>query len=645
MNDNDRRSRTFFTSRFEVSPTQYIAWGALIILVTILLCVGGIWLLGLRTPSAAVVPVSRAKVELATPLQPGQPMTIQGTGFQASERVEIFTAMAPNAPFSQLSKLGDAVADGNGNFVLANVPVPANAGSLFLVGRGSGSGFTSFSSVSGAPAGGTAVVPPPVTPGPTPTWTAVPAQGASNLPDLAIGSLSIDTQSPYVCSVNTAPLLGVKVDIRNTTPYPSGPFIVVVNNAQYTVNTGLEGGKSIVLWFPGYQTGTNRVVIDSGNTVNELSEQNNTLELPLAVPTPPPACTVAPNVSTPVPPQPPGPTGTPDPNAVNVWYAQYYSNQDLFEPAVIRRYEPGNPFLNLDWRGGSPGAGLPNDGFSGVMTRVQEFPSTDNYVFDFTVDDGGRLFIDGALVIDEWRNGPARTVQASRSLSKGPHTIRIEFYEATAAARVALSWKSSYTGWRGRYYNNTDRTGQPVIIRDDKDPGGGPGLDFDWGFGSPAAEIGFDGFSVDWQRSLNFQAGTYIFTIDVDDGVRFFVDGAPLIDNYATTGSRVVTVTRVLNAGAHSLQVQYVEYSGQSKFKLTWEKVVPPPTNTPLPPPTAPPSSTPPPTVLPPTAPPSPTSAPPTDTPVVIPTNTLPPPPPPPPTDTPVPLVVVTSAP
>jgi hypothetical protein len=586
MNDDANTLRKQVASRFEASPTRYILIGIGLILLMILGCITTVWFVGNTTPPAPP-PASKARVELLSAVQRNQPLAIRGSGFQPNERVEIYAAPGQNAGFGQMVKLGDAVSDGNGGFSVA-APYPQNLpdGALFVTAKGATTGFVGFAA---APGGAAAVPQPGPTQVPAPagaTPPSIPVQGAANLPDLAIGSLSIAPQAPTTC-INTTvqPTLGVLVEIRNTTPYPSGPFVVQVNNTQYAMNNGLPGAGSITLWFSGYQTGINRVALDTANQVKELEEtRNNVLELPLTVPAPYPQCSAAPPAPSTATPQPAvGPSATPDPNALNVWYAQYYNSQDLFEPATIRRYEPGNPFLNLDWRGGSPGAGLPNDGFSGALTRVQEFPSTDNYVFDFTVDDGGRLFIDGVLVIDEWRNGSARTVQASRSLSKGAHTIRIEFYEATSSARVALSWKSSYTGWRGRYYTSTDRTGQPVIIRDDRDPNGGLGLDLDWGFGSPAPEVPVDGFSVDWQRTVNFQQGNYLFTAEIDDGARIFIDGVVLIDNYLTSGNRVVTATRFLNAGAHSIQVQYVEYAGQSKFKLYWDRVLPIPTSTPIP--------------------------------------------------------------
>jgi hypothetical protein len=601
MND-DISSRQRIVDRIDQSPARYVWAGIITLLGSILVCFGAVSLLSNRATPPTPPSAPRARVEFAAPVQPGQDLSIRGLGFQPNERVELFASNSVKATFSQLVKLGDAIADGNGNFGVAT-KFPAVDGPLFITAKGSSSGFVSFAA-SGVASG----APPAPPPG---TQPVIPVQGTSNLPDLAVGTFTIEPQVPTTCAPNgVQPALGVKVEIRNSTPYPAGPFVVQVNNTQYTVNNGLAGARSIVLWFPGYVTGVNRVTIDTANQVQELEEtRNNALELPLAVPNPYPNCPSVPAPNTPAPPAPVGPTVTPDPNAINVWYAQYYNNQELFEPAIIKRYESGNPFLNLDWRGGSPGAGIPNDNYSGVIQRVQEFPTSDNYLFDFTVDDGGRLYIDGVLVIDEWRNGGARTVQASRSLTRGAHTIRIEFYENTGSARVALNWKRSYTGWYGRYYSNPERTGQPVLIADDKDPNGTLGLNFDWGFGSPGAEVPTDGFSADWQRTLNFPQGTYLFTVEVDDGARIFIDGAPLIDNYNTSGNRVVTQTRTLAAGPHSIQVQYVEYSGQAKFKLSWERLSP---ATPIPAPSV-------------TASPIP----------VFPTATVPPPPTPAPTNTP----------
>lgn len=310
-------------------------------------------------------------------------------------------------------------------------------------------------------------------------------------------------------------------------------------------------------------------------TLPALSTPTLPATMPATVPPPPTETPVVPG-----PTHTPVPTPAPDPGAIGVWYGRYYDNRDLAEPAVFVRMDPN---LNFDWRSGSPRADIPNDNFSVVWTRNEDFKSTDNYLFTLTVDDGARVYVDDVLIINEWRNGGARTVTANRSVTRGVHRIRVEYYEATGNARVALNWAASYTGWVGRYYNTPDLSGPVILKRDD------PDIDFSWGFGSPAPEVNPDNFSVDWTRTVNIPVGgQYVFTATVDDGVRLFINGTKIFDNYATSGSRTIVGNATLGAGNHQFQLQYVEYTGQAKIKLEWSLVAAPPSPTPtVGPPTA----------------------------------------------------------
>jgi hypothetical protein len=328
---------------------------------------------------------------------------------------------------------------------------------------------------------------------------------------------------------------------------------------------------------------------------------------------------------------PPTPTSTPDPNALGVWFGRYYDNSDLSDPPLFTRSDAN---LSFNWRSGSPRGDIPNDNFSVSWTRNENFKTTDNYIFTLTVDDGARVYVDDQLIINEWHNGGARTVTAGRGITKGQHQLRVEYYEATGNAQVSLSWAVGYTGWVGRYFNAPDLSGALVLKRDDAN------IDFNWGFASPAPEVNPDNFSVDWTRTVNFPvAGTYVFTAEVDDGVRLYIDGnpTPVFDNFGSSGSRVIVGNRALSAGNHALELQYAERTGEARMKFTWSQLIVPPTTTytPLPPtPThtpLPPSDTPPPTPVPlptetatnlPTAAPPPTdTATPTETPSPIPTT------------------------
>ncbi|MGH9268173.1 MAG: LamG-like jellyroll fold domain-containing protein, partial [Acidimicrobiales bacterium] len=60
--------------------------------------------------------------------------------------------------------------------------------------------------------------------------------------------------------------------------------------------------------------------------------------------------------------------------------------------------------LDQDWAAGSPNASIPADGFSGRLTGEVTVPTTGEYTFSANVDgdDGVRLSIDDASVIDRW---------------------------------------------------------------------------------------------------------------------------------------------------------------------------------------------------------------------------------------------------
>ena len=324
-------------------------------------------------------------------------------------------------------------------------------------------------------------------------------------------------------------------------------------------------------------------------------------------------------------------TPTPDPGAIGIWVGRYFDNRDLIPPPVFTRYDRT---LKFDWRSGSPGPGIPNDNFSVLWTRNEEFGASNNYQFTLSVDDAARVYVDGVLIIDEWRIGGLRTVTANRFISRGVHQIRVEYYEANGNASISLEWQVSYAGWIGRYYNTPNLSGPVVLIRDDAD------INFDWGFNSPSPEVNPDNFSIDWTRRVNFPlSANYVFTAEVDDGVRIFVNGATVLDNFGSSGSRTITGAIALSAGQHDIQVQYVERTGQAKIRVTWAPVIQPPTPTPTATTSPTPTDTPPPTD---------TSEPPTVTPTLPPATDTPEPPtavPEPPTATTEPPTATTEPP
>jgi len=83
------------------------------------------------------------------------------------------------------------------------------------------------------------------------------------------------------------------------------------------------------------------------------------------------------------------------------------------------------------------------DNFYVVWTGKIRIPADGAYTYFLESDDGSRLFIDDAQVVD---NGGLHEMQESpgkAELKAGDHLIKVEFFEAGEDAGCILSWKSA----------------------------------------------------------------------------------------------------------------------------------------------------------------------------------------------------------
>ncbi|MGQ9903146.1 MAG: PA14 domain-containing protein, partial [Anaerolineae bacterium] len=132
----------------------------------------------------------------------------------------------------------------------------------------------------------------------------------------------------------------------------------------------------------------------------------------------------------------PGPsTPTATPPVITEWRGDYFNNPTLAgNPAFTRN----DPAINFNWGSQSPDPRLNADGFSARWTRRLYFDAG-LYRFTVRVDDGARVFVNGVMVIDEWRDGSAREVSTDLTLSAGDHDLRIEYYERGGAALISFN--------------------------------------------------------------------------------------------------------------------------------------------------------------------------------------------------------------
>jgi hypothetical protein len=242
------------------------------------------------------------------------------------------------------------------------------------------------------------------------------------------------------------------------------------------------------------------------------------------------------------------PTPTP---VINNWRGEYYSNPLLAGAPVLVRDDTA---VNFNWGRGAPASGIPADNFSARWSRTF-WLTQGSYRFSAAMDDGLRLYVDNVLLINEWRDASYREVSANYWLAAGSHQIYVEYYEHLGDATARIWWEpvAGYPDWRGEYWANKNLSGSPVLTRND------PHIDFNWQFAAPAPGLPDEEFSARWTREINFEGGTYRFSVRADDGVRIFVDGQKVIDEWhLNDGKRTYQVEMRLQ-GKHTLVVEYYE--------------------------------------------------------------------------------------
>lgn len=123
-------------------------------------------------------------------------------------------------------------------------------------------------------------------------------------------------------------------------------------------------------------------------------------------------------------------------------------------------------------------------------------------------------------------------------------------------------------GWQAMYWNNPTMAGEPPLQRMD------PELNFNWGYGSPDARIPADRFSARWTRYIDVTPGNYRFSATSDDGMRVWIDGELLIDQWYDHAARTATGDKYLGPGHHLVQVDYYDSREVAVAQVSWMQVI-----------------------------------------------------------------------
>ncbi len=275
--------------------------------------------------------------------------------------------------------------------------------------------------------------------------------------------------------------------------------------------------------------------------------------------------------------------------------------QPVYRPGVIGRYWSNTSFsgapalvrqdasIDFEWRS-NVATDLPRNNLS-VEWSGMLFPEfTGTYSLLTYSDDGFELRLNTDSVISRLVQQSATTHTATRAMTAAPERMRGRFFKSgsgVAAARV--SWQppsappavvpTGYvngagrrvglftdSGLRAQYWNNMTLSGNPALERVDLS------VDFLWGSGSPSSSVNVDGFSARWTGVVvPAAAGNYTFYVSSDDGVRLWVNGVLLIDEWVNRGTTENSASILLPAGQPAdIRLEYFENTGDAEVRFSW---------------------------------------------------------------------------
>ena len=237
-------------------------------------------------------------------------------------------------------------------------------------------------------------------------------------------------------------------------------------------------------------------------------------------------------------------------------------------------------------------------GYGLRFTGYVSVPTDGQYTFYTSSDDGTKLLIGTTEVVtndgvhgDQERSGTI-------GLKAGVHALTVLYFQgdggqnltvsysgpglgkqaipATALWRVATATTPTTptpvagngTGLLGQYFNNINLATPSVLTRTDAT------INFDWGSGSPVnGTINTDNFSIRWTGQVQIPVtGSYTFSTVSDDGVRLWVNGTQLINNWTGHAATTNDGTPLnLTAGQrYTITMEYYEGGGGAVAKLLW---------------------------------------------------------------------------
>jgi hypothetical protein len=140
-----------------------------------------------------------------------------------------------------------------------------------------------------------------------------------------------------------------------------------------------------------------------------------------------------------------------------------------------------------------------------------------------------------------------------------------------SASFVDTAVTGSGTGLTGEYFTNhtsaSPFTGSPILVQTNAT------INFNWGTGGPSPVVGTNNFTVLWTGCVQSQYNeTYNFITTADDGVRLYINGQLLINDWVdkTSATSKTNSISLVAQQYYKLELDYYEKTSNSSVSLSW---------------------------------------------------------------------------
>lgn len=210
-------------------------------------------------------------------------------------------------------------------------------------------------------------------------------------------------------------------------------------------------------------------------------------------------------------------------------------------------------------------------GTGGTTFTLRGYTDVSNHTATVSIDGGAPVTVN--------ENGATASNQAvwtSPTIPAGNHTATVTVTSPDFSIQGADISNGTFggpgggttgstTGLTGAYFANATLTGTAALTRVD------PTVNFNW-VGSPGTGVPADNFSTRWTGFVTPKySQTYTFYTNSDDGVRLWVNGVQLVNNWTDHGAVENSGRIALTAGRkYSIKVEYYDRTQDAIAQLSW---------------------------------------------------------------------------